>query len=55
VIIEVLLALIRHPAEGQAGISARVRRHGITHQQVAQIFTHYELGKKNRASKRLPP
>jgi hypothetical protein len=47
-IIEVLLALIRHPQEGSAAIAARVRRHGITQEQVVQVFAHYDLGKKNR-------
>lgn len=55
VIIEVLLAVIRHSEEDPAGISVRVRRHGVTQEQVAQIFAHYELGKKNRTSRRSPP
>lgn len=55
VIIEVLLALIRHPEEDQVRIAARVRRHGITQDQVVQVFALYDLGKKNRISKRSPP
>lgn len=54
VIIEILLAFIRHPEDGHAGIAARVRRHGITREQVAQVFAHYDLGKKNRAWRRSP-
>lgn len=48
-IIEVLLALIRHPQESSEAIAARVRRHGVTQDQVLQVFAHYGLGKKNRA------
>lgn len=55
VIIEILLAFIRHPGEEQARIARRVRRHGITREQVAQVFAHYDLGKKNRAWRRSPP
>lgn len=55
VIIETLLAFIRHSGEDPAQIAARVRRHGITQEQVNQVFAHYDLGKKNRAWRRLPP
>lgn len=55
VIIEILLAFIRHPEVDYAGIAARVRRHGITQEQVVQVFACYGLGKKNRAWRRSPP
>ena len=56
VIIEVLLAVIRHQGEDQARIGARLRRGGITQDQVDQVFSHYDLGKKkDRTWKPLPP
>lgn len=55
VIIEILLAVIRHPAEDSSGIAARVRRHGITKDQVVQVFKRYDLDKKNQISRRLQP
>lgn len=55
VIIEILLAFIHHPEDDQARLAGRLRRHGITQEQVTQVFRHYDLGKKNRAWRRLPP
>ena len=55
-IIEILLAFIRHPQEAVSGVAARVRRHGITQEQVVRVFAHYGLDKKKgRAWRPSPP
>lgn len=54
-IIEILLAFIRHPEDDLEGLAARVRRHGITQEQVGRVFAHYGLGKKNRPWRHSPP
>jgi hypothetical protein len=54
VVIQVLLALIRHPGSGPAQIVRRLRGHAppITYQQVQAVFTRYDLGEKGGLSKR---
>jgi len=54
-VIQILLALIRHPRESVVEIASRVRRHGILQEQVVKVFAHYGLGKKNRAWRRSQP
>ena len=55
VVIEILLAFIRHPKDGPAELAARLRRLGVERVQVETVFTEHQLGKKNRPSRRLQP
>jgi len=54
VVIEVLLAVIHSPKPDIAGITALMRVQGktITPEQIEAVWAHYDLGKKNRASRR---
>lgn len=54
VVIQVLLALVRHPGSGPPQIVRRLRGHAppITSQQVHAVFTRYDLGEKGGLSKR---
>jgi len=53
VIIEVLLAFIRHPDEDATAVASRLRHRGLSREHVDRVFAHYGLGKKNRVSRRL--
>jgi len=54
VVIEVLLAVIHSPKPDIAGMAALMRAQGkaITPEQIEAVWAHYDLGKKNRASRR---
>src|SRR6266496_412626 len=55
VVIEVLLAVIHAPKPEAAAVAALLQAQGkgITLEQVEAVWTHYELGKKKPASRRL--
>ena len=55
VVIEVLLAVIHSPKPDAATVAALLQAQGkgITLEQVETVWTHYELGKKKPASRRL--
>jgi hypothetical protein len=54
VVIQVLLALVRHPGAGPGQIVRRLRGHAprVTSQQVHAVFTRFDLGEKGGPSKR---
>jgi hypothetical protein len=54
VIIEILLAFIRHPQDDAAALALRLRRHRIERHQVETVLAQYDLGKKNRPWRRSP-
>lgn len=53
VVVDVLLAFIDHSEEGVDRLAVRLRRHGVTREQVDNVFRLYELEKKT-ALRRLP-
>ncbi len=55
VVIEVLLAVIHSPKPNVGAVAALLGAQGkaITQEQVEAVWTHYELGKKTPASRRL--
>ena len=46
IVIGILLAFIEHPEEGVPQLAVRLRRRGVTQEQVDKVFRLYELEKK---------
>ena len=46
VVIKVLMGFIEHPHDNMSQLAVRLRRHGVSREQVDKVFTIYQLEKK---------